>query len=390
MLMLSHFIRALRWQILIEPLGYKPGVTNTFLAVMVGYWANLAVPRLGEVLKCTILARYEKVPANKLVGTIVAERAVDVLSLAVTLLITVLSQYELIGGFASEIFQTYFSSRTGKFSGLKVSIVVLVLISFVVFSVWMFKRLSHLTIISKTKDIFFGIWQGLISIRNIKNKWLFILHSIVIWLLYLYSTYMGFFAMQDMVKYGIKGALSALTFGSFGMIIPSPGGIGSFQYAVQQVMILYGVTPAKGLSLGMLIWFAQTGIIILFGTISFLLLPVVNKKESLKMKNTNSIQKKIFSLPSLMQKLAQERFLGKTVSFTNGCFDLLHRGHIASLSEAAAVADILVVALNSDKSTNRLKGAGRPINDEQSRALMIASMLIVDAVKFLKKIRRLN
>jgi uncharacterized membrane protein YbhN (UPF0104 family) len=102
---------------------------------------------------------------------------------------------------------------------------------------------------------------------------------VLIWALYLYSTYMGFFAMKDMAHFGIQGALSALTFGSFGMIIPSPGGIGSFQYAIQQVMILYGVSPEKGLSLGMLIWFAQTGIIILFGTIAFLLLPIVNKEK---------------------------------------------------------------------------------------------------------------
>ena len=101
----------------------------------------------------------------------------------------------------------------------------------------------------------------------------------MIWTLYLLSTYMGFFAMEGMSQYGIRGAFSALTFGSLGMIIPSPGGIGSFQYAIQQVMILYGVTPDKGLSLGMLIWFAQTGIIVVFGTVCFILLPIVNKKK---------------------------------------------------------------------------------------------------------------
>jgi uncharacterized protein (TIRG00374 family) len=278
MLMISHFIRALRWKILIEPLGHKPSTLNSFLAVMVGYWANLAVPRLGEVLKCTILARYEKVPADKLVGTIVAERAVDVCSLAVVLLITVLFQYELIGAFSAEVFRKFFSSD-GNFSTYRIAIVLLVLAAFVIFFVWMFRRLSHLPFVSKTKDIFRGIWEGLISIRYIRQKGLFVVHSILIWALYLYSTYMGFFALGDMAAYGIKGALSALTFGSFGMIIPSPGGIGSFQYAIQQVMILYGVSPERGLSLGMLIWFAQTGIIILFGTIAFLLIPVVNKNK---------------------------------------------------------------------------------------------------------------
>lgn len=281
MLLLSHFVRALRWKILIEPLGYKPSTMNSFLAVLVGYWANLAVPRLGEVLKCTILARYEKVPADKLVGTIVAERAIDVCSLGIITLITVATQYQLIGTFTTELFRKFFSSQSGNFSMAKVGVTVMILAAFLLLFVWLFRKLNHLPFVSKTKNIFIGIWEGLISIRFIKHKWLFIFHSIVIWALYLYSTYMGFFAMRDMARYGIDGALSALTFGSFGMIIPSPGGIGSFQYAIQQVMILYGVTPEKGLSLGMMIWFAQTGIVILFGTIAFLLLPVINKKNHL-------------------------------------------------------------------------------------------------------------
>lgn len=281
MLVVSHFIRALRWKILMEPLGYKPSTTNTFLAVFVGYWANLAVPRLGEVLKCTILGRYEKVPADKLIGTIVAERAVDVCCLAVTLLITVFSQYDLIGEFSKDLFTKFFTSRSGSLSLNKVGVFVLILTGFVFLFVWTFRRLSHLAIVIKTKNIFLGIWHGLTSIRHIKHKGAFIFQSILIWALYLYSTYMGFFAMKDMAHFGIRGALSALTFGSFGMIIPSPGGIGSFQYAVQQVMILYGVSPEKGLSLGMLIWFAQTGIIIVCGTIAFLLLPVINKKKAI-------------------------------------------------------------------------------------------------------------
>lgn len=280
MLFVSHFIRALRWKILMEPLGYKPSTTNTFLAVFVGYWANLAVPRLGEVLKCTILGRYEKVPADKLIGTIVAERAVDVCSLLVIMLITIFSQYDLIGGFSKELFTRFFTAKSGGFSLWRVGVFVLVLSSFVLLIIWIFQRLSHLAIVIKTKNIFLGIWQGLTSIRYIKNKGTFFIHSVLIWGLYLYSTYMGFFAMKDMAQFGIRGALSALTFGSIGMIIPSPGGIGSFQYAIQQVMILYGVTPEKGLSLGMLIWFAQTGFVIVFGTVAFLLLPVLNKRKT--------------------------------------------------------------------------------------------------------------
>lgn len=280
MLLFSHFLRAIRWKILMEPLGYKPSLLNTFLAVMVGYWANLAVPRLGEVLKCTILARYEKVPADKLIGTIVAERAFDVVSLLVVFALTLGMQYQLIGEYTTDKFKEFFLSRSGSFSVLRIMIAVgFIIVAFVLLR-WLFKKLSHLVFFQRIRKIMQGIGQGLTSIRYIKNKGWFFFHTVVIWTMYLLSTYMGFFAMEGMSQYGINAAFSALTFGSLGMIIPSPGGIGSFQYAIQQVMILYGVSPDKGLSLGMLIWFAQTGIIVVFGTLCFILLPIVNKKKN--------------------------------------------------------------------------------------------------------------
>ncbi len=276
-LLISHYVRALRWKILIEPLGYHPGTSNTFLAVLIGYWANLAVPRLGEVLKCTVLSRYEKVPADKLVGTIVAERAIDVVSLIILFFLTVAVQYDIIGNFTENILSNFFTRQTGDLSyGLLALVLLGLTVLFILFILFIKKNNSKPVV--KLRKIIHGVWQGLISIRYIKHKTRFFIHSVLIWGFYLLSTYMGFFAMQDMARYGITGALSALTFGSLGMIIPSPGGIGSFQYAIQQVMLLYGVSPAKGLSLGMLIWLAQTGIVIIAGTISFLLLPILNKK----------------------------------------------------------------------------------------------------------------
>jgi len=280
MLMLSHFSRAVRWRILIRPLGYTPSVLNAFLAVMTGYLANLAVPRLGEVLKCTLLGRYEKIPADKLIGTIVAERAIDVCSLFIVLLLTIIFQYELIGNFAVSLFKNFFFSGARDLSAIGITIVAILVLVFIMFSIWLLKKLSRFQSVEKIKKALQGIWQGLISIRHIQNKGAFFFHTVLIWTLYLYSAYMGFFAMKDMSQYGIKAALSALTFGSFGMIVPSPGGIGSYQYAIQQVMMLYGVSPEKGLSLGMLIWFSQTAIFIVFGTIAFLLFPLVNKRRT--------------------------------------------------------------------------------------------------------------
>lgn len=282
MLLISHLSRAVRWKILIEPLGYKPSLLNTFFAVMIGYWANLAVPRLGEVLKCTILSRYEKVPADKLVGTIVAERAFDVVSLIAVLTITIAIQYDLIGQYAGEQLRNLFENKAGNISYIKI-FTTLGILAFLVFLVgFLLKRLAHISFVQKTRQLLKGIWQGLTSVRYIKNKGWFFFHTVLIWSLYLLSTYMGFFAMRDMSHYGIKAAFSALSFGSVGMIVPSPGGIGSYQYAVQQVLMLYGISAEKGLSLGMLIWFAQTGILIIFGTLSFILLPVFNRSKNEK------------------------------------------------------------------------------------------------------------
>ena len=280
MLLVSHFFRAIRWKILMEPLGYKPSLLNTFLAVMVGYWANLAVPRLGEVLKCTILARYEKVPADKLVGTIVAERAFDVVNLLLMLTITIGIQYNLLGAYAGEKLSQVFAAGSGSYTTLFIVMISLVLGFILIF--YLLNRLAHISFVHKIRQLMKGIWAGLTSVKNIKNKGWFFFHTIMIWVLYLLSTYMGFYAMEGMSVYGIKAAFSALSFGSIGMIVPSPGGIGSFQYAVQQVLLVYGISPEKGFSLGMLIWVAQTGIIVVFGTISFLLLPVLNKSKNEK------------------------------------------------------------------------------------------------------------
>src|SRR5690348_7280146 len=153
-LLLSHYSRALRWKILMEPLGYKTRISNTYLAVLIGYFANLAIPRLGEVLKCTVLARYEKVPADKLVGTIVAERAFDVLCLVVVIVTTLLTQADLIGGYIHETVNEILKSKTGAFSSTRIIILLAVLLVMIVTAVIVFKRFKHIGFIQKIKTVF--------------------------------------------------------------------------------------------------------------------------------------------------------------------------------------------------------------------------------------------
>ena len=138
-LLLAHYSRAMRWKILMEPLGYNPSNFNTFAAVMIGYLVNAGVPRLGEVVKCTLLARYEKVRADRLVGTIVMERAVDVVCLLIVFVVTLIFQGSIIGEHVANKFSSFFSDNTGHTSILKIAIVLSSIIVFIFILYFFFK-----------------------------------------------------------------------------------------------------------------------------------------------------------------------------------------------------------------------------------------------------------
>jgi hypothetical protein len=261
-----------------EPLGFSPKNSNTFFAVMIGYLANLAVPRLGEILKCTLLARYEKVPVNKLVGTMIAERAIDVISLLIVFFIAIITQSDIIGAYTTQLINR---GTSGEGKNIRHLIIILCAAAIaLIFGVWfILKKFSHITIIHNFKKLLKGIWQGLTSIRYIRHKQAFFLYSITIWLLYYAATYIGFFALEETKMYGFREAVSVLAFGSIGMIL-TQGGIGAYQLMVQKTMGLYGLNETIGWAFGWVLWIAQTTVILLFGLISFGLLPYFNKKKN--------------------------------------------------------------------------------------------------------------
>jgi uncharacterized protein (TIRG00374 family) len=277
LLLASHWLRALRWRQLIEPMGYEPSKVNCFLGVMIGYFVNLGAPRLGEVVKCTILARYEKVPADKLVGTIVAERAFDVVCLMIVFGLTLLLQFDVIHSLTSG--KNFFQGANGQTSYLKILLAVVAAVVAFFLVRWVLARWAHVNIVKKIKGIFLNIWHGLTSVKDLKNKPLFFVYSIGIWCLYLLSTWFGFFAISATSHLSITDALSVLAMGSVGMIV-SPGGIGAYALLVQKTVAFYSVPPLPyGLALGWLLWFGQFLSFILFGTVSFILLPIINKKR---------------------------------------------------------------------------------------------------------------
>jgi conserved hypothetical protein len=279
-LLLSHYSRALRWKILMEPLGYTPRVSNTYMAVLIGYMANLAVPRLGEVLKCTILARYEKVPADKLVGTIVAERAFDVVCLLVVILITVFTQFDIIGGFVNEKLQAI-QSKSGGFSSTMLILLLAILLLLVGGAVFVFKKFGHLKLVQKIRTILDGIWRGLTSARYVKKKGWFIFHTVFIWVMYLMSVQIGFYAMKETSVFGVTHSLSVLTMGSLAMIVPVPGaGTGVYAIAVQTTLSAYRLHGDIGLAFGNLMWSVQFFFSLISGAIALALLPYFNKTKN--------------------------------------------------------------------------------------------------------------
>jgi uncharacterized protein (TIRG00374 family) len=267
----SHWSRAVRWKYLMEPLGLNPSTSNTFFAVMIGYLANLAFPRLGEVLKCTILAKYEKVPADKLVGTIITERAFDMLCLLIIFAITFLVQIDFAFELMSKMgTNTSSGSKTGLWIILG-TLLILILIIYV-----FRKKISQLQFLQKVKQIVKNVLSGIMSFKNMRNKKGFIIHTIIIWSMYFGMILIGFQSIEQTSGLGVNATFSVLSFGSVGMIV-TPGGLGAYTGLVEKIVSLYGIEKAISVAISWIIWLVPTIIIILGGGISLILLPFYNR-----------------------------------------------------------------------------------------------------------------
>jgi len=272
---LSHFLRALRWRLIMEPLGYRPSIANTYLAVLIGYLANLAIPRLGEVLKCTLLAKYERVPAEKIVGTIVAERAFDVISLCVVFLLELGLQFNVIEAGWNQL-KSQTASPVVDANEEAWKMYLLVGIGVVLIALFFILRKRIPTIVASIKNIISGIWEGVISATKLKQHNLFFLYSFGIWFLYLLATYVGLHATAG-TESSFATAISCLAYASIGMIL-TPGGIGAYAYFMAKVLELNGVDYTLGLANGTLQWFSQFLIVIVLGGVSLIILPIINKQ----------------------------------------------------------------------------------------------------------------
>lgn len=277
MSIMSHISRSMRWKLLMEPLDFHPKLRNVFMVTMVGYLANAAIPRLGELLKCTFLARYEKLKLDKLVGTIILERSFDLVCYAIFIAFTILIQIKIIGSFATEKLDRLFQGNP-TLTFLKLGLVIGAIILFWIVMRWIIKKNPQNKLINKINLMIKGVFEGLSTIKHMKKKGAFLMHTIFIWCMYLGQIYLGFWGLDSTASLGIGAACSVLSLATLSMIV-TPGGIGSFPIFVMQTLMIYGLTSAQGKAFGWLMWSASTGLIVLVGFVSLLLLPVLNKKQ---------------------------------------------------------------------------------------------------------------
>ncbi len=277
---LSHLARALRWNLLLTPMGYNARPTNSFHAVILGYLVNFALPRVGEITRPAVLSKLENIPFNKLVGTVVVERVID---LIITVLIAI--------GIFFLLFDTIYEFATDLFSPINANSLIIYavvgLFGLLIIGILYKKRkwIYTLPIINKFKDFIEGILDGFKTIFALEKKGLFIFYSLFIWAMYFCMPYFTLFALEGTAHLGVSAGLTVLLFGTAAMIVPVPGGVGTFEILVPAALALYGIDSLIAGSYTLITHAVQFIVIIgvgIFSVISFIVQSQKIKKNGVE------------------------------------------------------------------------------------------------------------
>jgi uncharacterized protein (TIRG00374 family) len=273
---ISIFIRARRWTLLIEPLGKRPGLINAYHAVATGYFANLIFPRLGEITRCATLGKKEKLPFDKLVGTVIIERTIDMLTVFALLGLTLIAGSTTTGSFLSE---NVFAPASQKLSSSygSATLIYLLIIALIALAIALYfalrKKLSGKPFFRKIYAFIDGIFDGLKSIARLKRKWEFIFLTILLWGAYLLMVYFPLLCLDSTSDLGMGAAMFILVIGSFGMAVPVQSGLGAFHWIVSRgLLVAYGITLEEGLAYATLSHESELLFIAIVGAISLFVL----------------------------------------------------------------------------------------------------------------------
>ena len=250
---------------MLEPLGFQPRYGNSVMAVLIAYLVNYTIPRAGEASRAAVLTNYESVPFEKGFGTIVAERVADLVMMLLICAITLLVQFEFIWKLLAE-----------NFDPVKIGVLLAAgVVAFFFFVVFIKRSKSGFGL--KVKTFVNGLIEGVLSIFKMKKKWSFIFHTIFIWVMYILMFWATIPAVEGL-SVPLGGILVGFIAGGFS-IAASNGGIGWYPVAVTGAFLLFGIPEDLGRAFGWIMWTAQTAMIIVFGGLSFLLLPIYNKAK---------------------------------------------------------------------------------------------------------------
>jgi len=263
--------RAMRWKQLIEPLGYKPRLSSAFNALMFGYAANMVFPRLGEVSRCGALSKSDDIPFEKLIGTVIIERASDVIMLLFCILLSAIFEFDRLGGFLGEHILNPIKTIVGSSFILGVILISLAVLFYFAYR-FIMKKYNHHPLVNKFRVILKGIIVGLISVTKLKNKGLFVFHSLFIWTMYFLMTYICFFALPETNALSPMAGLFIMVIGAIGMTAPVQGGIGVYHLLVSEGIVLYGLTADDGITFATMVHAAQTLLLVVLGSLSMIYL----------------------------------------------------------------------------------------------------------------------
>ena len=266
---LSHISRSYRWKFLIEPLGYKLGFINSVLTVFSAYLINYTVPRAGDIARGTMISKYENIPFEKAIGTIVAERAVDVLCILIIILIGLIIEFDKISNKLIDFVEE------SDFSTVLLSLLIAVIVTATVYFV-----IKRFKFYKKIKSFLSGLIDGITIIFKMKNRNQFIFHSIFIWLMYVLMFYFTSKAFVDLNQVTFFQLTISFTLAALSIML-SNGGIGIYPLAVEESLGWYGVQSATGLAFGWVMWLSQTLMVVIFGGLSLFVLPFINRSKSI-------------------------------------------------------------------------------------------------------------
>jgi len=267
----SHLSRAWRWKYPLNHLGYKPKIYNSFFTTMIGYFANMGIPRSGEILRCGVMSKYENIPFTKLVGTVIAERVADLIILFLCIATVFFIQFDLLKNYFIEL------GLLDKFSPIKLLIIGITFL-ILIFIFYLIITKSNRSIFTKIRLFLSGIKEGIQSILMMPNRGWFLFHTIFIWLMYFLMFYITFFSLKDIQSVPMGGVFTAFVLGGVS-IAATNGGIGAYPLAISSVLLLYGVEETTGYAFGWAIWTAQTIMIVVLGLISLLLVSKLNQSS---------------------------------------------------------------------------------------------------------------